>query len=70
MNYWIVSAHEFMPHRSCESAMIEAQRLADKLGKPFHVYRVKNKLLPGPAESFIATPVNPCAVEQAKDGNP
>jgi hypothetical protein len=59
MNYWIVAHHEFVLHGSCQNALTEAARLANKLGKPFHVYRVKNKLRPGDQPGRIAVLVAP-----------
>ena len=47
MNYWIVSRHNFVLHGSPEKALAEAARLQAKDGVPFHVYRVKEKLLLG-----------------------
>jgi hypothetical protein len=46
-NFWIVSSHDFVRHDSGDSAVREAHRLRGKTGKPFHVYRVKEKLVPG-----------------------
>ena len=43
MNYWIVSHYDFALQSSYATAVSEAERLSAKHGKPFHIYRVKQK---------------------------
>ena len=41
--FWIVSSHDFVRHKTAESALAEAARLAKLTGHPFLVYGVGEK---------------------------
>lgn len=41
---WIVSSHYFTQHNSLAAAEYEADRLREKLDRPFRIYRIKTTL--------------------------
>ena len=55
-DFWIVSSHDFARHKTPQSALAEAKRLAKLTTHQFHVYRVVAKLGPGASvEAAVAT---------------
>lgn len=57
--FWIVSSHDFVRHKTAESALAEAARLAKLTGHPFLVYGVGEKLGPATAPERAAGAESP-----------